>query len=131
MLQLVTDSLRYWAGDMHVDGFRFDLAPALAREGGEYSQGSAFFDTIRQDPALAGVKLIAEPWDVGPGGYQLGNFPPGWAEWNGQYRDVVRRFWKGDAGLVAEHGVARRRLVRHFRLSRPAAVGEHQFHHRA
>jgi len=102
VLQLVTDSLRYWAGEMHVDGFRFDLAPTLAREGGEYSQGSAFFDTIRQDPELAGVKLIAEPWDVGPGGYQLGNFPPGWAEWNGQYRDVVRRFWKGDGGLVAD-----------------------------
>ena len=104
VLQLVTDSLRYWVSEMHVDGFRFDLAPTLAREGGEYSQGSAFFDTIRQDPALAGVKLIAEPWDIGPGGYQLGNFPPGWAEWNGQYRDVVRRFWKGDGGLVADMG---------------------------
>ena len=102
VLQLVTDSLRYWTGDMHVDGFRFDLCSALAREGGEYEQGSAFFDTIRQDPALAGVKLISEPWDVGPGGYQLGNFPPGWAEWNGQYRDAVRKFWKGDSGLVAE-----------------------------
>jgi glycogen operon protein len=102
VLQLVTDSLRYWAGEMHVDGFRFDLAPTLAREhDDEYSQGSAFFDTIRQDPQLAGVKLIAEPWDVGPGGYQLGNFPPGWAEWNAEYRDVVRRFWKGDGGLVA------------------------------
>src|SRR3984885_673131 len=104
VLQLVTDSLRYWATEMHVDGFRFDLAPTLAREGGEYSQGSAFFDTMRQDPALAGAKLIAEPWDVGPGGYQLGNFPPGWAEWNAQYRDVVRRFWKGDGGLVADMG---------------------------
>jgi isoamylase len=102
VLQLVTDSLRYWTGEMHVDGFRFDLAPALARDGGEYSQGSAFFDTIRQDPELAGAKLISEPWDVGLGGYQLGNFPPGWAEWNGQYRDVVRRFWKGDGGLVAD-----------------------------
>jgi isoamylase len=87
---------------MRVDGFRFDLAPTLGRDDGEYSQGSAFFDTIRQDPELAGAKLIAEPWDVGPGGYQLGNFPPGWAEWNGQYRDVVRRFWKGDGGLVAD-----------------------------
>ncbi|HTV90446.1 MAG TPA: glycogen debranching protein GlgX [Stellaceae bacterium] len=102
VLQLVTDSLRYWALDMHVDGFRFDLAPTLAREQGEYGQGAAFFDAIRQDPALAQVKLIAEPWDVGPYGYQLGNFPPGWAEWNGQYRDTVRRFWKGDKGLVAE-----------------------------
>ncbi|HTQ33555.1 MAG TPA: glycogen debranching protein GlgX [Stellaceae bacterium] len=104
VLQMVMDSLRYWAGEMHVDGFRFDLAPTLGREGEGYSQGSAFFDAIRQDPQLAGTKLIAEPWDVGPGGYQLGNFPPGWAEWNGQYRDVVRRFWKGDGGLVADMG---------------------------
>ncbi|HTW51302.1 MAG TPA: glycogen debranching protein GlgX [Stellaceae bacterium] len=102
VLQLVTDSLRYWASEMHVDGFRFDLAPTLGREDGEYAQGSAFFDTIRQDPELAGAKLIAEPWDVGPSGYQLGNFPPGWAEWNGQYRDVMRRFWKGDNGLAAD-----------------------------
>jgi len=102
VLQMVMDSLRYWALEMHIDGFRFDLAPALAREGGEYHQGGAFFDAIRQDPALARLKLIAEPWDVGDGGYQLGNFPPGWSEWNGQYRDSVRRFWKGDKGLVAE-----------------------------
>ncbi|HWB50820.1 MAG TPA: glycogen debranching protein GlgX [Stellaceae bacterium] len=102
VLQLVTDSLRYWASEMHVDGFRFDLAPTLGRDGGgDYAQASTFFDTIRQDPELSGVKLIAEPWDVGPGGYQLGNFPPGWAEWNAEYRDVVRRFWKGDEGLVA------------------------------
>jgi len=101
VLQLVADSLRYWTRDMHVDGFRFDLAPALAREGGIYSQRSAFLDALRQDPELAGVKLIAEPWDVGPDGYQLGNFPPGWAEWNGQYRDVVRRFWRGDGGQAA------------------------------
>ncbi len=102
VLQLVMDSLRYWALEMHVDGFRFDLAPALARENGEYSQSAAFFDAIRQDPAMSRTKLIAEPWDVGDGGYQLGNFPPGWAEWNGHYRDSVRRFWKGDKGLVAE-----------------------------
>src|SRR6266403_1918099 len=102
VLQMVMDSLRYWALEMHVDGFRFDLAPALARENGDYSQGSAFFDAIRQDPAMAGLKLIAEPWDLGAYGYQLGNFPPGWAEWNGQYRDTVRRFWKGDQGLVAD-----------------------------
>jgi isoamylase len=102
VLQLVMDSLRYWALDMHVDGFRFDLCAALARENGAYTQGSAFFDAVRQDPALAGLKLIAEPWDVGPEGYQLGNFPPGWAEWNGQYRDTVRRFWKGDEGVVAD-----------------------------
>jgi glycogen operon protein len=102
VLQLVTDSLRYWALEMHVDGFRFDLCTTLARENGDYGQGSAFFDTIRQDPVMAGLKLIAEPWDLGPPGYQLGNFPPGWAEWNGQYRDTIRRFWKGDKGLVAD-----------------------------
>jgi isoamylase len=102
VLQMVTDSLRYWALEMHVDGFRFDLATALARENGDYSQGAAFFDAMRQDPAMARVKLIAEPWDLGPYGYQLGNMPPGWAEWNAQYRDSVRRFWKGDKGLVSE-----------------------------
>jgi glycogen operon protein len=102
VLQLVMDSLRYWALEMHVDGFRFDLCTTLGRENGDYGQGSAFFDAIRQDPALAGLKLIAEPWDIGPYGYQLGNFPPGWAEWNAQYRDTVRRFWRGDQGLVDE-----------------------------
>jgi isoamylase len=104
VLQLVMESLRYWVQEMHVDGFRFDLCTALARENGDYGQGSAFFDAIGQDPVMAGVKLIAEPWDLGPDGYQLGNFPPGWAEWNGQYRDTVRRFWKGDRGLVANLG---------------------------
>jgi isoamylase len=102
VLALVMDSLRYWATEMHVDGFRFDLCPTLARENGEYSQGSAFFDAVRQDPVMAGLKLIAEPWDLGPSGYQLGNHPPGWAEWNAQYRDSLRRFWKGEPGLVAE-----------------------------
>ena len=102
VLQLVMESLRYWALEMHVDGFRFDLCTTLARENGDYGQGSAFFDAIRQDPVMTGLKLIAEPWDLGPYGYQLGNFPPGWAEWNGQYRDTIRRFWKGDQGLVAD-----------------------------
>ncbi len=102
VLQLVMESLRYWALEMHVDGFRFDLCTTLAREYGDYAQGSAFFDAVRQDPVMAGLKLIAEPWDLGPNGYQLGNFPPGWAEWNGKYRDTVRRFWKGDHGLVAD-----------------------------
>jgi isoamylase len=102
VLQMVTDSLRYWALDMHVDGFRFDLAAALAREHGDYDQGSGFFDAIRQDPAMARLKLIAEPWDLGPNGYQLGNMPPGWAEWNAQYRDSVRRYWKGEEGMVSE-----------------------------
>ena len=102
VMQMVFDSLRYWVEEMHVDGFRFDLCTTLGREHGDYSQGAAFFDAMRQDPVMAQTKLIAEPWDVGPFGYQLGNFPPGWAEWNGQYRDGVRRFWKGDKGLVAE-----------------------------
>jgi glycogen operon protein len=103
-MQLMMDSLRYWVQEMHVDGFRFDLAPALARELFEMDRLSWFFDIIQQDPVLSRVKLIAEPWDVGPGGYQVGNFPSGWAEWNGRYRDTVRRFWKGDAGELGELG---------------------------
>jgi isoamylase len=101
-LQLLMDSLRYWVTDMHVDGFRFDLASALARELKDVDQLGAFFDTIYQDPTLAPVKLIAEPWDLGEGGYQVGNFPLGWMEWNGKYRDTVRKFWKGDMGLHSE-----------------------------
>ena len=101
-IQLIIDSLRYWVVDMHVDGFRFDLAPALARELYEVNRVSAFFDIMQQDPELSQVKLIAEPWDVGPGGYQVGNFPVGWAEWNGKFRDSVRRFWRGDPGQVPE-----------------------------
>jgi isoamylase len=102
VLQLVTDSLRYWVQEMHVDGFRFDLAPALARENAGYARDAAFFKAIAQDPVLSRVKMIAEPWDVGPGGYQVGNFPPGWSEWNGKYRDAVRRFWRGDHGMLPE-----------------------------
>ena len=101
-LQLLMDSLRYWVTEMHVDGFRFDLASALARELHEVDQLGAFFDTIYQDPTLATVKLIAEPWDLGSGGYQVGKFPVGWAEWNGKYRDTVRQFWKGEMGLHSE-----------------------------
>jgi isoamylase len=101
-LQLLMDSLRYWVTEMHVDGFRFDLASALARELNDVDQLGAFFDTIYQDPTLAPVKLIAEPWDLGEGGYQVGNFPLGWMEWNGKYRDTVRKFWKGDMGLHSE-----------------------------
>jgi isoamylase len=99
---MVMDSLRYWASEMHVDGFRFDLCPTLGRVKGEYRRDSPFFAAIRQDPLLSQLKLIAEPWDVGPNGYQLGNFPPGWAEWDAAYRDTVRRFWKGDQGVAAE-----------------------------
>jgi isoamylase len=101
-LQLVMDSLRYWVLEMHVDGFRFDLAATLAREHREVDPGSAFLDMINQDPVVSQVKLIAEPWDLGEGGYQLGNFPVGWAEWNGKYRDTVRRYWKGDEGQVGD-----------------------------
>ncbi len=102
VLQLVMDSLRYWVEEMHVDGFRFDLAVTVARERTAFDRQSGFLDAVRQDPVLSRVKLIAEPWDVGEGGYQLGSFPPGWAEWNDRYRDVVRRFWKGDTGLIGE-----------------------------
>ncbi|MEX2583529.1 MAG: glycogen debranching protein GlgX [Gemmatimonadota bacterium] len=103
-LKLVMDSLRYWVQEMHVDGFRFDLASTLARELHDVDRLSAFFDIIHQDPVISQVKLIAEPWDVGPGGYQVGNFPVLWAEWNGRYRDTVRAFWRGDPGTIAELG---------------------------
>ncbi|HEX2828556.1 MAG TPA: glycogen debranching protein GlgX [Burkholderiales bacterium] len=102
VLQMVTDSLRYWVTEMHVDGFRFDLATILAREPHGFDQGGGFLDSCRQDPILSKVKLIAEPWDIGPGGYQVGAFPPGWAEWNDRYRDTVREYWKGDEGKVPE-----------------------------
>ena len=101
-LQLVMDSLRYWVNDMHVDGFRFDLASTLARDASGVNKLHAFFEIIHQDPVLSQVKLIAEPWDVGEGGYQVGNFPVLWAEWNGKYRDAVRSFWKGDEGHIGE-----------------------------
>jgi len=101
-LQLIMDSLRYWVLEMHVDGFRFDLASTLARVLHDVDRLSAFFDIMHQDPVLSQVKLIAEPWDLGEGGYQVGNFPVGWAEWNGKYRDTIRRYWKGEGGQVAE-----------------------------
>ncbi|MBB4636564.1 glycogen debranching protein GlgX [Longimicrobium terrae] len=103
-LQLVMDSLRYWITEMHVDGFRFDLASTLARELHEVDRLSSFFDVIHQDPVISKVKLIAEPWDVGEGGYQVGNFPVLWAEWNGKYRDTVRAYWRGDSGTLGELG---------------------------
>jgi glycogen operon protein len=101
-LQLIMDSLRYWVTEMHVDGFRFDLASTLAREFYDVDRLSTFFDLVQQDPVISQVKLIAEPWDVGPGGYQVGNFPPGWTEWNGKYRDTVRDFWRGTPGTMGE-----------------------------
>ncbi len=102
VLQLLMDSLRYWVLEMHVDGFRFDLASALARELHAVDRLGAFFDILRQDPVLSQVKLVAEPWDLGSGGYQVGNFPPGWTEWNDRYRDTMRAYWKGDGGLIGE-----------------------------
>jgi isoamylase len=102
VLQLVADSLRYWAQEMRIDGFRFDLATILAREPAGFDEGGGFLDACRQDPVLSQVKLIAEPWDCGPGGYQVGHFSPGWAEWNDRLRDTARSFWKGDAGKMAD-----------------------------
>ena len=113
---LVLDCLRYWVTEMHVDGFRFDLAPVLGRDASGYSRNAPFFAALRSDPVLSYVKLIAEPWDVGPGGYQLGHFPLGWAEWNDRYRDTVRAFWRGDPSLVgsfAERFAGSSDLFRH------------------
>jgi isoamylase len=101
-LQLIMDSLRYWVQEMHVDGFRFDLAATLAREFHDVDRLSTFFEVVQQDPVISNVKLIAEPWDVGPGGYQVGNFPPLWTEWNGRFRDTVRDFWRGEPATLAE-----------------------------
>jgi hypothetical protein len=130
VLQMIMDSLRYWVLEMHVDGFRFDLASALARELHEVDKLGAFFDIIHQDPVLSQVKLIAEPWDLGQGGYQVGNFPIGWTEWNGKYRDSVRSFWKGRRG---EHVGIRHpavRIQRPLRTQRSPALREHQLCHR-
>ena len=131
VLQLLMDSLRYWVLEMHVDGFRFDLAATLARTLHDVDRLSAFFDVIQQDPVISQVKLIAEPWDVGEGGYQVGNFPPLWSEWNGRYRDSVRDFWRGaGAGARRIRGAAHR-LVRPLRSDRAPAVGVDQLRHRA
>ncbi|WP_420394491.1 glycogen debranching protein GlgX [Acuticoccus sp.] len=100
VMQMVMDSLRYWVEVCRVDGFRFDLAPSMSREGAGFDKSSAWLDAVLQDPTLAGVKMIAEPWDLGMDGYQVGNFPPGWAEWNGRYRDDIRSYWRGDPGLL-------------------------------
>ena len=102
VLRLMMDSLRYWILDMHVDGFRFDLASTLARELHEVNRLSAFFDIVHQDPVISQVKLIAEPWDVGEGGYQVGKFPQDWAEWNGKYRDCIRDYWRGEDSQLGE-----------------------------
>ena len=102
VLQMVMDSLRYWVQECHVDGFRFDLASTLGRDRDFFDPSAVFFDAVRQDPVLSGVKMIAEPWDTGPGGYQVGNYAPGWAEWNDKYRDNVRAYWKGDDGMAPD-----------------------------
>ena len=120
VLQMVMDSLRYWVTSFHVDGFRFDLGVTLGREAHGFDPGSGFFDAMRQDPVLSRVKLISEPWDIGPGGYQLGNHPPGFAEWNDRFRDGVRRFWRGDEGQRSDFAGAPGGLGR---LLRPAAAG--------
>ena len=129
VIQMVTDSLRYWVTEMHVDGFRFDLGTILAREPDGFNTESGFLKAVGQDPVLARVKLIAEPWDCGPGGYQVGGFAPGWAEWNDKFRDTVRDFWRGD--YDCRPGAAPLRLARQIQPSRPQAVGERQFCHRA
>ncbi len=102
VLQMVMDSLRYWVEEMHVDGFRFDLASSLARDGEGFNPNAPFFKAVRQEPAFQGIRLIAEPWDLGEDGYQLGNFPPGWSEWNDKYRDTLRSFWKGEGGIIGD-----------------------------
>ena len=131
VIQLTLDSLRYWVEEFHVDGFRFDLSVTLGREQSGFDPGSGFFDALLQDPTLARVKLIAEPWDLGPGGYQLGNHPPGMAEWNDRFRDDVRRFWRGDSGLRGAAGGAAAGFGRSVRSPRTTPVGVAQFHHRA
>ena len=131
VLQLIMDSLRYWVIDMHVDGFRFDLAATLARELHDVDRLSAFFDIIQQDPVISQVKLIAEPWDVGEGGYQVGNFPPLWSEWNGKYRDSVRDFWRGTDQTLAEFAYRFTGSSDLYAGHGAPAVREHQLHHRA
>ena len=130
VLQLIMDSLRYWVLDMHVDGFRFDLAATLARQFHEVDRLSAFFDLVQQDPVISQVKLIAEPWDVGDGGYQVGGFPPLWTEWNGSYRDIVRDFWRGEPVDARRVRLPHHRLVRPLPGRRPPPDREHQLRHR-
>ena len=131
VLQLIMDSLRYWVLEMHVDGFRFDLAATLARELHDVDRLSAFFDLIQQDPVVSQVKLIAEPWDIGEGGYQVGNFPPLWSEWNGKYRDTVRDFWRGTDQTLAEFAYRFTGSSDLYQGTARTAVREHQLHHRA
>ena len=129
-LQLLMDSLRYWVTEMHVDGFRFDLASTLAREFYDVDKLSTFFELIQQDPVVSQVKLIAEPWDVGPGGYQVGNFPPQWTEWNGQYRDTVRDFWRGEPATLGEFASRLTGSADLYETLGASTRGVHQLRHR-
>ena len=129
-LQLLMDSLRYWVTEMHVDGFRFDLASTLAREFYDVDRLSTFFELVQQDPVVSQVKLIAEPWDVGPGGYQVGNFPPQWTEWNGKYRDTVRDFWRGEPATLGEFASRLTGSADLYEQLRPPAGGVDQLRHR-
>ena len=131
VLQLIMDSLRYWIVEMHVDGFRFDLASTLARELHDVDRLSAFFDIIQQDPVISQVKLIAEPWDIGEGGYQVGQFPPLWLEWNGKYRDCVRDYWRGDRPDAWRVCLSIYRQLRSLRNDRTKALRQRQFRHRS
>jgi pullulanase/glycogen debranching enzyme len=125
---MVMDSLRYWAESMHIDGFRFDLGTILGREPEGFDPRGGFFDAMTQDPVLSRLKLIGEPWDIGPGGYQVGGFPPGWGEWNDKYRDTVREYWKGiTSPRLCRAAAGLRRSVRSARAS---PVGQRQLHHR-
>ena len=130
VLQLIMDSLRYWVTEMHVDGFRFDLAATLARQFHEVDRLSAFFDLVQQDPVISQVKLIAEPWDVGDGGYQVGNFPPLWTEWNGKYRDTVRDFWRGEPSTLGEFASRLTGSADLYQDDGRHADREHQLRHR-
>ena len=130
VLQMICDSLRYWVEETHVDGFRFDLGTILAREPDGFDKGSGFLKVVGQDPVLSRVKLIAEPWDIGPGGYRVGEFPPGWMEWNDTFRDRTRGFWIGQQHL-GRTGRGARRVTGDLRPCRPAALDVGQLHHRA
>ena len=127
---MVTDSLRYWVCEMHVDGFRFDLGTILAREHDGFDQGHGFLDSCLQDPVLSQVKLIAEPWDIGPGGYQVGGFPPGWAEWNDKFRDTVRCLLERRRRQAGRDGDAAGRLGRLLQPARAQALGQRELRHR-
>ena len=131
VIQLTLDSLRHWVTQFHVDGFRFDLSVTLGREAEGYERGAGFFDALMQDPTLSAVKLIAEPWDVGPGGFQLGNHPAGMAEWNSKFRDDVRRAWRSDSSMRGALAARLQGSADVFDHDRRGPVGRYQLHHGA